>query len=748
MLPNYINPNEGQVDYRYFLIASGNFSLIGRDTLDQTSEYSRKVYIDDLEVPVKKRQTVSLLLQSLGRYFSQDKAEQIKIACTKYQMKKLDCSALLQEFQTILGSIKGFKYYWAYTIALPTGANDLHKQMKLVISEMQLKNETSVLIRHGKSYRSIYKYLLKRLSDYLLSIKSTLESFPEDKINTMISSMWGIEIGDLIQGKYLQHYISAKSLGILMQIFFTDKDSYDDMFEECLPRDLITVFIYWAVIKAKCNPSPGTAPCFRGYDWLKEVEDILDLSFIKVLSPEESKEKVRAKVEAKKDKKVDPNDFPTLSEEIGTHDNKKTLFEIMRSSNKSQFLVENKKAKKSQVKKADIVERTETSTRGGRGGARGGARGGKKMQGRDTAWDLDEDSEDELTKKRRIQQEKEDEAEFLKQAKDSENRKDGKKPARADKLEDNFPTLTATTPPVTLPISPQRLPLHMKAAPPSKGSNLVDNDFPTLGRGPPVNGPTLMDELKQSNKPKPKKAKKEQPQPAVIKEDKSKSIFNVSNLPKEQTGNKFKNNDDFPTLGGGGLTLLKPADKQKEPEAPKPKAAYQSTSNYAEVNTFKDPEITQPVKEKKKKNKKLAEDDFPTMDKKIDAEPQRFVSKYEAMRNQPIDIFDHFTAEEKAEYGIGIGIGAGRNQLKPPKGGKKFDELDDVPDEAVIEEKKEKQQPKPVKPVKSKAQNEDDFPTLGGGLSAPQIPKPIEFSKAVAMENSDILISKKTKKKK
>lgn len=93
-------------------------------------------------------------------------------------MKKQGSGALLQDFQAILGNIKGFKYYWAYTIALPAGASDLHKEMKAVLSEMQLKNETSVLLRHGKSYRSIYKYLLKRLSDYLLSIKSTLESFP------------------------------------------------------------------------------------------------------------------------------------------------------------------------------------------------------------------------------------------------------------------------------------------------------------------------------------------------------------------------------------------------------------------------------------------------------------------------------------------------------------------------------------------------------------------------------------------
>lgn len=738
LLPNYINPNDDQVDLRYFLIASGNFSLIGRDTLEKDDEYARKVYIDDLEVPVKKKQTVSELLQSLARYFNQESADQIKIACTKYQMKKIGSATLLQEFQNILGTIKGFKYFWAYTLALPTGASELHKEMRAVLSDMQLKNETSVLLRHGKSYRSIYKYLLKRLSDYLVSIKDTLESFPEDKINTMISSMWGIEIGDLIQGKYLQHYISAKSLGILMQIFFTDKDNYEEMFEECLPRDLITVFIYWAIIKAKSNTVPGTTPCFRGYDWLKETEDILDLSFIKVLSPEESKEKAKAKVEAKKDKKIDPNDFPTLSEEIGTHDNKKTLFEIMHKSNKSQFMVQSKKPKKAQPKRVETAERPEFSSNRG-------ARGGKKPQGRTSAWGLDEeDSEDEITKKNRIEKEKLQEAEYLKQAKENEGKKD-KKPQKVDRREDNFPTLVATSQPEPLPISPQRLPLHMQAT--TKGAQKVsDSDFPSLGGGPTPSGPTILDEIK-SNKPKPKKAKKEPAVNVVPKEDKSKSIFNISNQPKEQTSKKI-NNDEFPTLGGG---LVQPSSvvKTKVPEVPKPKPVpvYQSTSNYAEVDSFAEPEPARPVKDKKQKKSKLAEDDFPTMDKnKVVAAPSQFVSKYEMMRNQPIDIYEHLSPEEKAEYGIGLG--AGRNQLKPPKGGKKFDELEDVPDEKEPEKPVVKEKAKPAKPVKVKDQGDDDFPTLGGGLSAPLGgTKPIEFSKAVAIENSEVQFVKKANKK-
>lgn len=78
-------------------------------------------------------------------------------------------------------------------------------------------------------------------------------------------------------------------MSVLIHIFLTDKDNYVDMFEECLNEDLIVMFLYWSIIKAKASLQQMTTPGFRGVDWIKETEDTINLAFIKVMSEEKTR---------------------------------------------------------------------------------------------------------------------------------------------------------------------------------------------------------------------------------------------------------------------------------------------------------------------------------------------------------------------------------------------------------------------------------------------------------------------------
>lgn len=733
LLPTFVSLKEDDVDLRYFLIASGNFSLVGRDTLESESEYERKVFIDDLEVPNKKKQTVSQLVNSIQRYFNTDKAVQISELCKKYESKRAGPALVVSEFQNILGTIKGFKFCWAYGLALTYGGGEIHKELQNVLREMKFKNEDCVLVRHGKSYRSIYKYLIRRLSEYLLEIKNTLESFPVEKINPMISSIYSHEVGDLIQGKYLQHYISARSLSVLMQIFFTDKTNYEDMFKDCVQRDLITVFIYWAIIKAKCNPTPGTTPGFRGVDWLREVEDTLDLSFIKVLTIEEQREKLMKKA-IKENKQVNKEDFPTLNEEIGTQGNQKTLFELMHKSSKVEYQTYKKKGKKTspvQSKPVEVSTRDTTASMGARG------RGGKRVQTRADAWGNESDSEEEREK---AAQRKKLELEYLQEMKQSEVKTEKNKPKQVEEFTNHFPKLDTAAAPKPI-VNQQRLPLHMTSNTEKPKRKDDDDDFPTLGGGP-SQGPNVLDEIKQGKKgPSKNKQTHQPPPPKKVHNppvDASKSIVNLQ--PKK---NEKETKDDFPSLGGGPLKQPNVIQKNEKPKEKEVQLPLYSTHHFQDAVTFEDEfEQVKPKKEKKKQTK-LAAEDFPNFDMKGNVAPV-YVSKYEARRNEILDIYEHLSPEEKALYGIG----QGRNQLKPPTS-KKFDDLEDEVEEKEQSQniKKETKQPKPTS---KKAEPEEDFPTFGDSQikAKPVTIQPKDFTKAAAIEGSDIVITKKSKKKK
>lgn len=216
-------------------------------------------------------------------------------------------------------------------------------QLRDYLTTLDFKNPSCVLAKHGTSYKSIFKYLNRKLADYLNQNIKEIKEFREQHLNSVIRSIYSLDVGVLIQGNHLQRYISAKSLSVLIHIFLTDKDNYIDMFEECPNEDLIVMFLYWSIIKAKVSLQQMTTPGFRGVDWIKETEDTISLAFIKVMSEEKTRVVTQQK-STLQTKPTNRDEFPTLNPEIASASNQKTLQELMKEGrNKRDGFIPQKK---------------------------------------------------------------------------------------------------------------------------------------------------------------------------------------------------------------------------------------------------------------------------------------------------------------------------------------------------------------------------------------------------------------------
>ncbi len=145
LLPNYVNVEDNQVDLRYFLIASGNNNMAGREQPDSNSEFQMKVCIDDLEAPVRKQQSIEQLMASIKRNFDEKQERIIKQAYDFMKKYPKDASKKWQDFEDSLGRIKGFKYFWAFATTCPEFGNQLHNKLKEVISSMNFRADSCVL---------------------------------------------------------------------------------------------------------------------------------------------------------------------------------------------------------------------------------------------------------------------------------------------------------------------------------------------------------------------------------------------------------------------------------------------------------------------------------------------------------------------------------------------------------------------------------------------------------------------------
>ena len=817
LLPTYVKTGDGQVDLRYFLIASGNFSNVGREKVSEGDQYQKKAtYVDDLEVPSKRSHTIEQLFKYIERYYGKNVNYQISESYRDYKSNRITAAILLEDFLRIFGNSQGFRYYWWFAVSSTYNTNEMHKALGEYASKLPFLNPSCVLAKHSKSYRSIFKSLVKRLGEYLNGVKDEIESFNEQKINTVISTLFNYEVGSLIQGRYLQHYISAKSLEVLMHIFFTAKENYEDMFDECHKVDLVTVFIYWSIIKTKTTDGMYSSPGFRGIDWIKEQEDTLDLGFLKISTPEEIKEKKQAKI----DKKLaDPDEFPTLTN-FKSDANEKDLFKILQHGRnkegyKKKPARQNRQpqAKKPEPKKEQITRVYEPKYRNDSSEER------KPIV-----------HEIQIQPGKKPKQEPEPpkpKYEAPKSPEDHFPKLGGSSPSGGNKLLPQPEKVTTSNskssaipkkkineePPLLHKYLPEADSFDTRAqdqfvsvggkrnetkpAENNKDEDDLEGDFPSLGGGANFSGPNLIEKLQyQSEQKKPNNKKKPQTKQGKkeVPLDQSASIFtgaakwnssNSTSKPEQSQVEKEPAVDDFPSLPAKpkeAPVAKKPVETQPmktQTSAPKQPAQQAYNPKAVELD-FKDAvdfdDRPAPKKEKNKKGKKkgnrgddddegFTANDFPQMEVTAPPTGERFIDKYEGRIKELLtsNPLDHLTPAEREIYN-----NAAKKELKAPDIGKNYNDLGEMESE-VKPSKKELRKQAEKKAQQAHTQpvdDDDDFPTLGGGGQTTQKQagaKPVqegfqpissslkgaELLKAdLLAEQNGLQITKKNKKKK
>lgn len=754
LLPEYVNVENDQVDLRYFLIASGNSNMAGREQPDGDSEFQMKVCIDDLEAPVRKQQSIEQLLASIKRNFEDKQERSIRQAYEFMKKYPKDAARKWQDFEDTLGRIKAFKYFWAFAITCKEFGSQLHNKLKEVIRGMNFRSESCVLKNHGSSYKSIYKNLTKKLASFLLTNKEDLETFPEKTLNKVIKSIYSHETGLLIQGKYLPHYISGKSHSVLIYIYFTDKSNYEDMFSECDLKDLITVFIYWSIIRIKCSPEIYTTPGFRGLDWIREnIDDKLDLSFIKISTQEEAiVQKTRAREE--KIGLGDKEQFPTLGD-IKVTDEGTNIFELMKQGRdhySNQLSAYNNRKtnpstvpKKKQPKPVPLQKPVQQQ---------------KVVIAQPKYDDSDYDPYEDNNiqpKQRPVQP----------QAQPKQPEVSTKKALETPVVRDDFPKLAESVTRDTRYEDfyvPNKKPVQRPV--PEQKQQKNEDDFPTLDPGTADGAPTIKDLMRDAAR-EAKKAgqasKKQQnkhPKPTMNERDvaQSKSIINMNNQ-KPARGAEFSQ-EDFPSLAQhpGEPSPSAPVHVQ-----PKPVATLVAPSKYSEADDFNDPP---PKKENKKDNKhqpKLNENDFPSLKTTNQGPDLRTQMLEQEKKNNPLAFNDDDFPQPDQVLGAG-----GPSQQAQKKSTKikpsKITKYSDLKEEGLEEpessdkfKQKNRGLDEAIAKLDKLQNGEDDFPTLGGLSSNaptkaqafdPQGLRQLSIKEALLLENKDIVIVKKQSKKK
>lgn len=716
-----------------------------------------------MEAPNRRHQTVEQILMTISRYFSPEHSKRIRDAYYSYKQNSLSVGGLLREFESVLGKIKGYRYCWSLALALSGKlSSELHRTLAEDLNKMDFRSQECVLAKHSNTYRNIFKYLIQKLAVYLNERKASLESFSELKINTVIRSIYAIDTGLLIQGKLLQHYISAKSLSVLIHIFFTDKSHYTDIFDECQSEDLITIFLYWTIIKSKTAKVITSTPGFRGLDWMRENEKELDLSFIKIQSEEEVRNRKQDKKSAAINNK-DKEEFPTLGQDINTETNQKSLLEALREKRNNKIGFKPNKSKPVEKKKPAPPPPPKPQP--------------KPAVVRVAEPKYRDDSEDKTPVIQEIP---------VKLAKNPAKVNTATtvpvKKSEPKSTEEHWPKLSATNP-NALPVQEGPPLLHKYIKPETVGDQKKkpiesEEDFPTLGGG----GPTIQEALKAGRdaakdalkKPNKKRPATEQGKKAVKHNDQAYSIVAAQNKKGKA------DEDDFPNLGGSTHVYIKPTvtipskivEEPKKQAAPPSKQVPLAFSAYDDADDFAEP-ATAP-KQDKKKQKKLTTNDFPVIDITEGLNPTQYVSEYEMRRNQPINYLDHLTPEEQMAIKTGPGMPQKKKELKPPTS-KKFDDLmneDDEENKTSTQKKNTKKDQshnkesneiasddknkktsegfaKAIKKLDMMERGEEEFPTFGGGSKLAQSNQTAAVGiRQLVADSSDLLIIKKASNKK
>lgn len=625
-------------------------------------------------------------------------------------------------------------------------------QLRDYLTTLDFKNPSCVLAKHGTSYKSIFKYLNRKLADYLNQNIKEIKEFREQHLNSVIRSIYSLDVGVLIQGNHLQRYISAKSLSVLIHIFLTDKDNYVDMFEECPNEDLIVMFLYWSIIKAKVSLQQMTTPGFRGVDWIKETEDTISLAFIKVMSEEKTRVVTQQK-STLQTKPTNRDEFPTLNPEIASASNQKTLQELMKEGrNKRDGFIPQKKIynkKKNAPAKQPVpvhqlkqqpkvVHRVEV-----------------------TAAKYHNSSDEEIRtviSEIPVQPSKKSVTNQVKKA------------------EDIWPKLVEQVP---KPLMKDEPPLLHKLLPSEpvvqKRKKSEDEEhFPTLGGGA---GPTLQEIMKQQADAKKNMEKEKEKASKKKKKNndrdigQTKSIVQLAKESAKDDKNKDGIKEDFPSLPITDIkqqpitrtTFDEPVSASYN-KKPKVKEVTLGVKQFEDARDFDD-YIPSKAQDKSKQKKKNADDeDFPIFEPLIPepapASQLKITSKYEIQKNAMLNYLDHLDPHDTKidQYGRPV-----PKQFKAPTS-KKFEDLLDEDNDGSNKHSNTKQKQNSSKPDKNKmaADNyvrtvnnidnfgdfEEDFPSFGITPAKPQANYTVGGIRQLVVDSSDLNIIKKQPKKK
>lgn len=288
LLPDITEPDQSEVDIRYFLLAVGNRGT--RNEQAVAGQQARKVvFIDDLEIPSKKGQNIEQLYFSLNKLMPYAAFETLKQTFIAYRMNQITSFLLLQEFERLLGIAKAFKYYWAFAInSKSTGGIEMEKELKKSLKKMSFKHQGCLLAR-SPTYREVFYQASTILYDFLLSRQGKLVTTTEVRLNSIVSSLSNHSLSHLIQARPLPHLISSQSLTVLKRLFFGTGEEIQEGLDSSDFDDVLVLMVYCLVTLIKCSDSLSpSSPGLRGLEWIRDKYREFDLSWL----PLEKKDRV------------------------------------------------------------------------------------------------------------------------------------------------------------------------------------------------------------------------------------------------------------------------------------------------------------------------------------------------------------------------------------------------------------------------------------------------------------------------
>ena len=266
------------------MVSNGNRS---RDGIAGTARagVSGGVFIDDLEIPSKKAQSLDDLCSSLFKSHGPLISGQFRDLAVNFRNKRVGAFELLGLLEGLLGFYKGFKYYWGLCLTQTYDAVilEMHKTMRKSVIKMSFRVPDCILAVCRSSYWEIFSRVTECISQFMYSVEEKMEPYEEYRIDTMLGAMFAIETGRLAQGRGLQNFVTARSLPFLLQVYFANETGVSELLGKVATDDLVPAYLYFCVLKIKSSGNEELKPPDNtGVFWLYKMDNELDIDCIPI----------------------------------------------------------------------------------------------------------------------------------------------------------------------------------------------------------------------------------------------------------------------------------------------------------------------------------------------------------------------------------------------------------------------------------------------------------------------------------